>query len=401
MSYVRALSQDVQIHDQSKAYKGYTLFAPMFGTVAWLIDMEGRVVNYWEFENQTLNAAKLSKNGTVFWHARGPGAIEELASNSTEMIEADWDGNEVWRYEDKLLNHDYVLLENGNLLLMTYLLIPEDVQKKIKGGAPGTEINGRVYGIGIIEITREKEIVWEWKNYEHLDFDIDVRDDLDPKMCWGYANSINVFPNGDILISMRYFNTIARIEKKTGNIIWRWGRDELLGHQHCATVLENGNVMCFDNGLHRQYCKPEHPLEVGTTFETSRVVEVDPKTNKVVWEYIDPQHLMYTNICGSAQRLPNGNTLICESKKGVFYEVTPEKEIVWQYENPFTTSREAYWGWTESKLVFQVYRYGPDFPGFKGKDLDPDRFEWMIRRKSKEDIDLETQIKNRQARLGY
>jgi hypothetical protein len=59
MNYARGLSQDVKIHDQSKVYKGYTLFAPMFGTTVWLIDMEGRVVNYWEFENQTLNAAKL------------------------------------------------------------------------------------------------------------------------------------------------------------------------------------------------------------------------------------------------------------------------------------------------------------------------------------------------------
>ncbi len=393
MGYIRELTRDVEIHDPSRAYKGYTLFAPIFSNMAWLVDMDGRVVNYWEFEHETTNHPKLTPKGTIVWLGRGPDAIEErLTSNSTELIEVDWEGNEVWRYEDKYLNHDYVFLDNGNIILLRYTDIPEEIQRNIKGGIPGTELDGKIYGISIHEITRNKEIVWRWNNYEHLDIDNDMADCLDPRYTWGYANSIDVFPNGDILISMRHFNTIARIEKKTGNIIWRWGPEHLLGHPHCVSVLKNGHVLCFDNGLHRKWRKPGDPIEVGTAFEASRVVEVDIKTNEIIWEYVDPQHLMYTNICGSAERLPNGNTLICESKKGILYEVTKDKEVVWKYRSPFIVLRSLYFGWVESKIIFQVRRYGVDFDGFRGKNLDPERFEWVLRKKSKETLEEEKQI---------
>ena len=401
MACLRELTKDVEIHDPSKAYKGYTLYAPMFGNMAWLVDMKGRVVNYWEFEHITTNHARFTPDGTLIWMGRGPEAIEELASNSTELVEVDWDGKELWRYDDQYLNHDFICLDNGNLLIMRYTEIPKDIQKHIKGGIPGTELDGNMYGISLQEITKQKKIVWEWKNYEHLDFERDMADCLDPRYTWGYANSIAVFPNEDILISMRHFNTIARIEKKTGDIIWRWGPEHLLGHPHSVSVLENGNILCFDNGLHRRWLKPGDPLEVGTAFEASRVVEVDIETGEIVWEYVDPRHIMYTNICGSAQRLPNENTLICESKKGIFYEVTFEKEIVWKYRTPFVILRPSYFGWGESKLVFQAHRFGEDFRGFQGKNLDPERFEWVIQKKSKKAREEEEEVKRRLARLGY
>lgn len=403
MAYKRELTQDVLVHNQSKTYPGYTLYAPMFGNIAWLIDMDGKVVHYWEFENPTSNHSRLTPEGHLIWQGRGPDAIEELASNSTELVEVDWDGNEVWRYEDKYLNHDFICLDNGNLLIMMYCDIPEDVQKKIQGGIPGTEADKgtKIYGVSLIEITRDKKIVWEWKNYEHLDFENDKADCLDPRYCWGYANSIDVFPNGDILISIRHFNLIARIGRKTGEITWRFGAEHLIGHQHCVTVLDNGNVMCFDNGLHRKWLNPSHHVEAGTCFENSRAVEIDPKKNDIVWEWTDPQHLMYSNICGSAQRLPNGNTLICESKAGIFYEVTYEKELVWKYRQPFVIPRPGTFGWTESKLVFQVHRYGLDFEGFKGKDLDPEKFEWVIQKRSREAMTEEEKIMSRLSQAGY
>ncbi|MFW6138958.1 MAG: aryl-sulfate sulfotransferase [Spirochaetota bacterium] len=401
MAYIRELTRDVEVHDPSKAYEGYTLFAPMFGNIAWLVDMNGKVVHYWEFKNITTNHARLTPRGTILWPGRGPEAIQELASNCTELVEKDWEGNEVWRYDDQYLNHDFLVLDNGNLLLLRYTDMPDELQKKVKGGIPGTEIDGKIYGISLHEITRDKQVVWEWNNYQHLDPEKDMADCLDPRYTWGYSNSIDVFPNGDVLISMRHFNTLARIDKKTGEITWRWGPEHLLGHQHSVSVLENGNILCFDNGLHRKWMNPGDPIEIGTAFEASRVIEIDMNTGEIVWEYIDPQHLMYTNICGSAERLANGNTLLCESKRGVFYEVTPEKEIVWKYRSPFVVPRPAYFGWVESKLVFQAHRYGTGFKGFEGKTLDPDNFEWVIRRKPKEAREEEEKIKQRLSRLGY
>jgi hypothetical protein len=94
-------------------------------------------------------------------------------------------------------------------------------------------------------------------------------------------------------------NSILIIEKKTGAIKWRWGQEEL-GHPHNPTLLDNGNILVFDNGLHR-------PM-VNQTY--SRILEVEQETGKIVWEYMDatPTYFSAPFISGS-QRLPNGNTI--------------------------------------------------------------------------------------------
>ena len=399
---MREIKSDVEIHDQSKVYKGFTLFTPQWGDMAWLIDMNGMVVHYWKMNNPTSNHCVLTEEGTLFWHGRGESAIKELPSNGTELVEVDWNGNEIWRYDDPYLNHDFKLLDNGNILLLRYCDIPENIQKSIKGGVPGTEAeNGKIYGVSIHEITRKKEIVWEWYNYEHLSLEKDMEDPLDPRNVWGYTNSIDVFPNGDPLISIRHFNTIARIDKKSGDIIWRWGPEHLVGHPHSANVLENKNVLLFDNGLHRKPFKKGDPPDAGSALEASRIIELNPETDEIEWYWIDPRHLIYTSICGSAQRLPNNNTMFCESKKGIIYEVTYEKEIVWKYASPFVIPRPSYFDWTEVKIIFKAHRYGVDFKGFKGRNLDPEQYEWVIKKKDSASFDEAERIKRRLSMTGY
>ena len=70
-------------------------------------------------------------------------------------------------------------------------------------------------------------------------------------------------------------------------------------------------------------------------------------------------------------RLPNGNTLICEGAHGRLFEVTRRGEIVWEYINPFFALDGS--GMNLSNATFRVHRYPPDFPGFTERDLDPAR----------------------------
>jgi hypothetical protein len=96
-------------------------------------------------------------------------------------------------------------------------------------------------------------------------------------------------------------------------------------------------------------------------------------TGEIVWEYReDPPGDMYTFVCGSAQRLPNGNTLMCETCMGRFLEVTPDKKAVWEYVNPFYFDHHVY---GRNNMAFRVYRYGPDYSGLQGKALAPDVYE--------------------------
>jgi outer membrane protein assembly factor BamB len=108
-------------------------------------------------------------------------------------------------------------------------------------------------------------------------------------------------------------------------------------------LLDNGNMLLFDNnreGLRR-----------------SAVLEFDPLTGKVLWSYKerDPD-VFFSKSCGSVQRLANGNTLITESDYGRAFELTPDKEIVWEYHNPYRAGEK-------NELVatlFEVVRLDPE-----------------------------------------
>jgi outer membrane protein assembly factor BamB len=161
-------------------------------------------------------------------------------------------------------------------------------------------------------------------------------------------------------------NQVIKINYKTGKVIGRYGRGKVF-HQHDARELDNGNILIFDNGSHRHEYKPEY----------SRVVELDPKTDEIVWEYqANPPSDFYTAHSGGSERQPNGNTVIIETDKGRAFEVTPDCEIVWEYVNPqyYIDFRGRV-----TNMVWRFHRYPPNYPGLKGKDLDPERLAWENR----------------------
>jgi uncharacterized protein (UPF0248 family) len=122
--------------------------------------------------------------------------------------------------------------------------------------------------------------------------------------------------------------------------------------QHAPTPLPNGNVLIFDNGVHR----PDDSMPY------SRVIEVDPKTNEIAWKYQDsPAWNFFSPRMGGAQRLPNGNTLIAESSYGRIFEVTKEGDVVWEYVNPFFGT-PLFGGRKGSKSnhIFRAYRYSEE-----------------------------------------
>ena len=101
-------------------------------------------------------------------------------------------------------------------------------------------------------------------------------------------------------------------------------------------------------------------------------MEINPVTSEVEWEYkgMQPLHLFSFHISG-VTRLPNGNTLICEGAAGRIIEVTPSKELVWEYINPFFVPDRRFGG--VNNMLYRAQRYGPDHPALRGRDLDPDR----------------------------
>ena len=84
----------------------------------------------------------------------------------------------------------------------------------------------------------------------------------------------------------------------------------------------------------------------------------------------NPPFTLYTVMGGSVERLPNGNTLICETSKGHFLEVTQDSKVVWEYINPMFTTNPRLGG--RINMVFKIHRYGSDYHGLRGRKLNPD-----------------------------
>jgi hypothetical protein len=349
-------------YEPARAANGYTLFAPMYGRNVWLVDMWGMIVHRWQVENLPGNYGQLLPNGNLLYAGRTlPAAIPEFAGNGGQLAEYDWKGNIVWEYRDPYLSHCFAPLANGNVLVAKWRAVPAAIAARVQGGQPGTERAGEMYGEAIQEISREGRVVWEWLTYEHLDPALDVIGPLHPRDRWTNLNSLTEMPDGRLLASFRCTNTVAIIERATGKIAWRWGRGQVAG-QHHPTPLDNGNILLFDNGAHRAY----------TTIDFSRVVEVDPRTDAIVWEYKENPVFDFSSfICSGAQRMPGGTTVICECTKGRLFEVTAEGDIVWEYVSPFYYEHPIF---GTNNMVFRCVRYAPEHPALRGADLDPQRY---------------------------
>jgi hypothetical protein len=146
------------------------------------------------------------------------------------------------------------------------------------------------------------------------------------------------FAAGNLIVCMRNVNQIAVLEAETKDILWVWGEGELEWPHH-PNMIDSGNILIFDNGVRRGY---------------TRVIEVNPLTGAIEWQYIgDPPESFYSETRGSAQRLPNGNTLICESDRSRVFEVTRDGEIVWQWHNPDLVEGHRV-------QVYRMLRYPPE-----------------------------------------
>jgi hypothetical protein len=107
---------------------------------------------------------------------------------------------------------------------------------------------------------------------------------------------------------------------------------------HMPTMLANGNILVFDNGKRRG---------------ASRILEMDPPSGEVRWRYEGkPPASFFSAWRGSNQRLPNGNTLICESERGRAFEVMPDGTVVWEFWNP--EMREG-----KRKRIYRLSRLPP------------------------------------------
>ena len=207
--------------------------------------------------------------------------------------------------------HECVILENHHTLLLGYNYQQVAMDTVVSGGDP----NATVIGLIIEELTEKENVVFIWRSWDHFKI-TDATPDIDltqPLIDYVHGNAIEIDTDGNILLSSRHLDEITKIDRQTGDIIWRWGgkycknnqftflNDSIgFSHQHHIRRLPNGNYTLFDNGnLH----SPQFSRAVEYQLDQTN------KTATLVKEYKNSP-VTYSVAMGSCQRLTGGNTLV-------------------------------------------------------------------------------------------
>ena len=415
---------------------GYTLFSGRIGNRVYLIDNAGRLVHAWDLAGK-VKLAKLLANGDLL---AGLGGGNRRGVRGLRIVAPD--GTVKWDYRLQDWHHDFLPMPGGNVLILARER--KTAQEVIAAGAnPACIGETGVESHYIVEVRptgpAEGEVVWRWSVWDHLiqDFDpskpnygsvaerpelIDVNfrqceklaENIQDPADWIHANSIDYHPERrQILISARNFGEVWIIDHSTtteeaagraGGLLYRWGNprayragtsaDQRLFWAHDAQWIKPGrpgagNILIFNNGAEyddarRYYSSIEEftPPANGLHYRREPGSAYGPA--EPVWRYIaEPPGSFYSPARSGAQRLLNGNTLICNSFTGALFEVTPESETVWKYISPavgltplrqgapmpILELKQGVPDW--ANWVSRAIRYAPDYPGLRALDLTP------------------------------
>jgi hypothetical protein len=393
------------IYKPDKAFNGYTIL-PTKGEATVVIDMNGNVVKQWKNVSVEEHPVKLLPGGYVMGATGKRGRIFDH-EDSNDLSVVDWDGNIIWSYPKAGMHHDhqrepnpvgyYVpgmdpYVKKGKTLILSH--------KVVKNKRISDKI---LYDDFIFVTDYEGNVIFEWLASDHFkDMGFDA---LSKAIMYKYPNYVMtrtrgvvggdwihinsagwVGPNkwydaGDerfhpdnIIYDGRQTNTTGIIDHRTGKIVWHLGPDfsatkalrklgVTIGLHHAHIIPKGlpgeGNMMIFDNGGYGGYGPPNPgaPLGLNNALrDHSRVIEFNPITLKMVWQYtankagFREKTRFYSDFISSAQRLPNGNTLITEGSFGRLFEVTADYETVWEYISPFYNVEEMF------NMVYRAYR---------------------------------------------
>jgi len=407
------------IYEPDRCWNGYTVFQPR-GIGATLIDMNGNIVNQWKGLQGFPSSNKILPGGYVMGSTKGRNPKYGFQDN-VDLVQVDWDGNIVWKFNKYELvrdphrrqtwmarqHHDFQregnpvgyyvpgmdpLVDRGNTLMACH--------KNLRNANISDKL---LLDDTIIKVSWDGDIVWEWicsDHFEEMGFSEEAKNVLarNPNVVkagggmgdWMHLNSVSMLgPNkwsdsGDerfhpdnIIWSGRETNILGITDKKTGKIVWQIGPDysatqalrkleQVIGPHHVHMIPKGlpgeGNILVFDNGGWAGYGAPNPGSPTGrrnALRDYSRVLEFNPVTLEVIWQYPAREggfgmpivgSKFYSPLMSSAQRLPNGNTLITEGNNGRIFEVTAESQTVWEYINPYYGKKR------NQNMVYRAYR---------------------------------------------
>ena len=432
---------------EPEAMDGYTLMPGRFNNDVHLLDHLGRIAHSWQSE-VLITHAKLLDNGNLLVSLGPTydfAAIVEIDPDSKIVWKYTHSDGELHHDFLKMPNGNLLMIVRG--IKTKEEAIAAGANPEITESIP-PEGMSYDYLIEVRPTGSEGgDIVWEWSTWDYLvqDFDPSKPNYGNPSdhlelidinyivrrwlpefgvLNWQHTNALDYNPALDqIMLSPRNRSELWIIDRSAsteesptrkdgasgrgGALLYRWGNPRSYGNgtvanqrlfrQHHTQWIAPGlpgagNILVFNNG---------HELGVDTTAPYySSIEEIVPPVDgydyrrehgkpypptEPVWRYTaETPTDFYSRLMGGAQRLPNGNTLICESMLGNVFQVTPDGKMVWQYVYPMDADTPLKQGDEASirtqlsrgdaifnNALYRAYWYAPDHPGLRKYDLTP------------------------------
>lgn len=314
-------AQAITVHKTKLVREGLNLYTPGGGPQAVLMDMDGRVLHRWSYpfldafgdlvdfelppELDHWRRVHLFPNGDLLAIVEGVG-----------MLKLDRNSKLLWA-RDNMSHHDLDVMPDGRIFTLTR---KAHIVPRVDPAYPVLE--------DFVSILDAEGKVLEQHSlleaFERSNVEVDFQDpDLfhtnSLEVLTGSAEGANpAFRAGNVLISLRHQNLIAVYDLESKRIVW-WRRGDFQA-QHDPKILANQNLLLFDNS---------------GSDNGSTIYEFDLAKWRVVWKYRGTYRQPFDSpLCGTAQRLENGNTLITESSRGRAFEVTRRGKIVWEFHSP-------------------------------------------------------------------
>jgi hypothetical protein len=418
--------------NEAGSQDGYVLFAPIFSGNTYLIDKCGKQVHQWTGTNKPGQSVYLLPDGSLLRPGNANNAVFNAGGSGGVIERFDWNSNLLWTYTIsdalKCQHHDICYLPNGNILAIAWE--KKTVTEALAEGRNPALLGSALWSEQILELqptgTNTANIVWEWHAWDHLTQDYSASlpafgvTSAHPELInlnyytgtannsdWLHINSVSYNAALDqVMLSVHNFNEVWVIDHssttieaaghsggtrgKGGDLLYRWGNaaaydrgtptDKKLYGQHNAQwiangLVDSGKIMVFNNGQGRpggNYSTIDiidPPIDQNGNYTLTPGNSYLPDTAYMAYKAAIPADFFAANISG-AQRLKNGNTLICSGPSGEFFEVDATKHTVWKYINPVNATGAMTQGATPTQnLVFRCTLYEGAYPGFTGHNL--------------------------------
>jgi hypothetical protein len=423
------------ITNTSDTFDGFTIFTSH--TETYLINNCGEVINQWTSDYPPGNAVYLLENGNVLRAGSTNSADITLGGQGGVIELFDWDGDLVWQYfydtPQYRQHHDIYPMPNGNILILAAKVMT-NFEAILAGRNPDLLPQGVLYSEQIVEVEpvgfNQANIVWEWDIKNHLiqDFDatknnfgsvsenkhkldINFTNGLNGSANWLHVNSIQYNEELDqIVLSSRNLSEIWIIDHSTttseaasssggiygkgGDILYRWGNpqaykqgsesDRKLYGQHYPhwigeNLIDEGKIILFNNGNGRipQFSEVYiiNPPISSPGFYISETTFGPVEPDYIYADTVNVPSTFNSAILSGAERLPNGNILICEGITGTIFEIDNNNNKVWEYINPTNNITGAISSQgnnpASNNQLFRAKKYPLNYPAFEGRDLTP------------------------------